>query len=144
MIIYRHNLILKRIRSKLGQSEIETFKLLGLFIVLFLVISFFGTRILNTLEQGYQYENRLRLLYQQVHKLENENKILRKEAEVVSNDAEVEVLYRSLGYKKPGEQIYLIEKPTPTVTSTPASDQSDPENVDRQNWQTWLMLLFSE
>ncbi|GIW57377.1 MAG: hypothetical protein KatS3mg083_322 [Candidatus Dojkabacteria bacterium] len=76
--------------------------------------------------------------------MRTKNKILKKEAEAVSNDSEVEVLYRSLGYKKPGEEIYLIEKPNPTLTPTPTSEQNNEQNLDRSNWQTWLMLLFGE
>jgi cell division protein FtsB len=144
MIVYRHNLLWKRLRAKIGTNEIEPLKLLGWFLVFFFIISFFGMRLLNSLEEGYQAENRLQLLYQQVNELENENRILRKENEAIASESETESLYRSLGYKKPGEAIYLIEKPNPTVLPTPASGQYDKENTARSNWQTWFMLLFGE
>lgn len=144
MITYRHKIIWNRLRNRLKTEDIEGIKLTGLFITLFFVIGFFGYSILNVISEGYETEKRLKLLESQLAELELENKILKKERDASLSDTELEARYRELGYKKPGETVFIVYKNnsviTVTPTPTPQPDEGDSSRMD--NWQKWLIKIF--
>lgn len=145
MVVYRHKLWLKNIRSSFADRDFENLKMVALFIATLGIMSFFSIRIVDTLNQGVQAEQRTALVEKQVSQLEKENEILKAQKEIAVSDSEIEAQYRALGHKKPGESIYIVSKEdlagikevnAEAVKSTDSQKSQDP------NWQKWLLLIF--
>lgn len=143
MVTYRHKILLRNLRDRLKEDDVENIKLILLFLGIFAIAFFFSFRILNTVNQGLEAQKRTDTVASQVEELEKENKILKSQKDAALSDSELEAQYRALGYKKPNETIYIVAKrgPTPQVDATvqPTPEQKAPE---MENWQKWLIKLF--
>ena len=142
MVTYRHKILWNRLRNKVRDEDIEGIKLAGLFIALLFIIGFFGYRILNTISSGLEAEQRIQNIESQLSKLESDNKVLKLEKEAALSDSELEAQYRSLGYKKSGETVYLIHRDSlPTNTPTPSLAPEE-SKYKLQNWEKWFLKIF--
>lgn len=142
MIVYRHKIIWNRLKNRLKTEDVESIKLIGLFVALFFIIVFFGYRILNTVSKGYETEQRLKLLESQLMELEWENKVLKQERDASLSEKELESQYRALGYKKPGETVFLVYKDSPATTATPTPQIDQETSSKMENWKKWIIKMF--
>lgn len=143
MVTYRHKILWNRLRNKVRDEDIEGIKLAGLFIALLFIIGFFGYRILNTISSGHEAEQRIQNMKSQLSKLESDNKVLKLEKETALSDSELEAQYRSLGYKKIGETVYLIDRDSLlTNTPTPSLAPEEPK-YKLKNWEKWFLKIFN-
>jgi cell division protein FtsB len=143
MVTYRHKILFRNLRQKIKSEDIESLKLIGLFLAMLLVAGFFSFRILNTVSDGIETKERTENIQSQVGDLEKENKMLKSEREAALSESEVEAQYRALGYKKPGETIYIVSDQKNAPVSPTAAVMAD-SNAEQgaSNWEKWLVVLF--
>jgi cell division protein FtsB len=144
MVTYRHKILLEKIRNKIRPEDIQSAKLVLLFVAMFGVISFFAFRIIETVNKGMESQSRVENIALQVEKLDKENRILKSERDSSISESEIEAQYRALGYKKPGEEIYIINRePTPTLTQTIDESVNNTAKKGPENWEKWVILIFN-
>lgn len=142
MVTYRHKILLDKIKLRIKPEDIQNAKMILLFVTMFSIISFFGYRIIQTVNQGFEASNRIENIQSQVQKLEKENVTLKEERDTALSESEIEAQYRALGYKKPGEEVYIVSRQTPTPTEAPSDVQTSKQD-NLSNWQKWLLLIFN-
>lgn len=143
MVTYRHKILLDKIRSRIRPEDVQNAKMVLLFVAMFSVISFFAIRIVETINKGFDAQSRVENIANHVQKLEKENTLLKAERDAAISESEIEAQYRALGFKKPGEEVYIVSKAaTPTATEEPQK-LTEAESSATPNWQVWLMLIFN-
>lgn len=142
MVTYRHTILLNKIRNRIKPEDVQNAKMVLLFLSMFLVISFFAYRIVETVNGGLESQSKVENIAKQVERLEKENKFLKSERDAAISESEIEAQYRALGYKKPGEEVYIISKNlTPTPTSKVEIEAETTQKTP--NWELWISLIFN-
>lgn len=142
MVTSRHKIILSRLRGHIGPEELQHAKLIGVFFLMFGIISFFTAQIISSLNEGIDTSNRVETIEKQVARLEKENTQLESELNVALSETEIEAQYRALGYRKPDESVYIVNK-NPIITPTPEIIEQTNESPYVPNWQKWVLLIFN-
>ncbi len=143
MVTYRHKILLEKIKSKVSPEDIQNAKMVMLFLGMFIVISFFAIRIVDTVNSGLASQARVENVAGQVEKLERENRLLKNDRDAAISESEVEAQYRALGYKKPGEEVYIINRiSTPAPIQEPQITQ-ETEEIRQVNWELWIKAIFN-
>lgn len=144
MIAYRHKILLDKLRSRISSEDIQNAKTILFFAVMLGIMSFFGYWILGTINNGMKSQARVENMVAEVEKLEKENKLLKSERDSSISETEIEAQYRVLGYKKPGEQVYIINRaPASSSQSDELANNNEADQNKIPNWQIWLGLIFN-
>lgn len=144
MVTYRHKILLDKIKLRIRPEDIKSAKIVLLFMAMFSVISFFGYRIIQTVNQGFESQKRVENIASQVEKLEKENVMLKSERDTAMSESEIEAQYRALGYKKPGEEVYIVSRTNAGNTeNTSTETNTESTSTEIPNWQKWIMLIFN-
>jgi hypothetical protein len=142
MIVPRHKILLKRLNGFLSETDFANIRMAAVCIIMFLIFGFFAYQIYQTVDQGLQAENRVQTIAKQVALLEKENKLLQARRDIAMSESEIEAQFRALGYQKPGEEVYIVNRQDFIEENTSNNEDGNLER-DNINYILWLNLIFN-
>jgi hypothetical protein len=144
MVVYRHTIWMKNLRSQVQSFGIDKVQLVFISILFFIILLVFTIKIINTINDGIATQKRSDKIAADVARLEKDKANLEYLKSLYTSDAEQEAELRSTQNKKKGdEKIYIINlDKTPEQTPVPEITPIPEQKEERANWEQWVLRIF--
>lgn len=145
MIVNRHRLFLEKMGLNFQDFSLENVKVIGVFFTTFIITAFFGYQMISAINKGIETRSRTEVVSRQVKSLEEQNAKLILERDRAKSDTEVESQLRALGYKRPGDKVFIVtDEATPTPEISPDNEIESSKVADEPPWVQWSNILFKK
>jgi len=130
----------RRKKSSLGQLFSHSY---FLFLLGFLILILISYPLFGSLKKQHSINQEVRLLEEEILKLEKENSDLEKLSQYLeSNDFVEEKARLNLGLKKEGEEVVIIKNMLPSQSNIVSQDEKNIQ-VDLSNPQRWFFYFYN-